>query len=121
MTESSDKVLNEDSPVTDQRTLEAAAEEARRVIDEVRAMLDCAGVHDLDSQARAAMERLHASQEALSRTTQQVSRSLHDLGGAVERELEAAESQVRSHPLLSLVAAGAVGLLVGLALSRRRR
>ena len=104
--------------------IEAAAAEAQRAADEVRRMLDVATSEDLHERSAAVKAKLAEARDALAHAATEAGRTLRPVLEDAEHEfrdeIEAVEKRVRDNPLGALLAAAGVGLLLGLAFSRRR-
>jgi ElaB/YqjD/DUF883 family membrane-anchored ribosome-binding protein len=114
----------EETRRTNRNALEVAASEAQRTVDEVRNMLDIATSDDLAERAADVKAKLAEARDALSRAAAEAGDTLRPVLLEVEKdfreEIEVVEQRVRDNPLGALLAAAAVGLLLGLALSRNR-
>jgi ElaB/YqjD/DUF883 family membrane-anchored ribosome-binding protein len=103
---------------------ESASAQALRTIDEVRSLLEGASTENLAERAAAVREKLGASREALEQAVQQTAGPLGEALLGAERslhaELEEVEQRIRDNPLGALLAAAAVGLLLGVLISRHR-
>jgi len=104
--------------------LEAAASQARQTVDEVRNLLDIATSDDLAERAADVKAKLAEARDALARAASDASDTLRpvllEVEDGLREEIGAVEQRVRDNPLGSLLAAAGVGLLLGLAISRKR-
>jgi ElaB/YqjD/DUF883 family membrane-anchored ribosome-binding protein len=98
----------------------SAANEARRAVDEVQAMLEAVTHEDLAERANAVNVRLAEAREALKRAASEARGTLRPVLHEFNDEVEVIEQRVRENPLGALLAAAGVGLLLGLALSKHR-
>ena len=115
-----------DSPTTKpaQPAAQSASAEVLRTIDEVRSLLEGATSDDLAERAAAVREKLGASRDALEKAARETGGSLGDTLLGAERsllqEIAEVEKRIRDNPLGALLAAAAVGLLLGIVLARHR-
>jgi len=90
----------------------------------VRELLEAATHSDLAESAARAKAKLDASLESLERASgaKGASWSRARLAGEanLREEIEEVEQHIRENPLGALLAAAGIGLLLGLAISRRR-
>ena len=104
--------------------VESASAHALKTIDEVRALLESATQENLAERAAAIGEKLDASRQHLEQAARQTGGSLGDALLGAERglrhELDEAERSIRANPLGALLAAAALGLLLGILISRHR-
>ena len=102
----------------------SASADALRTIDEVRALLESANPENLAERAAAIGEKLDASRHSLEKAARQTGGSLGEALLGAERslrhELDEAEESIRANPLGALLAAAALGLLLGILISRHR-
>lgn len=114
-----------DQPKNEKReTLVSAASDAQRTVDEVQQLLEKATPDDLLERATAVNEKLEQARSALKRAAADAENVLGPVLQNVEREfteeIEAIEQRVRENPLGALLGAAGIGLLLGIALSRKR-
>lgn len=104
--------------------LEDAADNAQRVVDEVRRMLETKNGDNIAERSRMVKARLAEAEAALAEAAAGAGDTLRPILSEVEqdfgREIEAVEQRIRDNPLGALLAAAGVGLLLGLAFSRNR-
>ena len=98
--------------------------DALGTIDEVRALLEAATHHDLADRAAAVKQKLDAAHQALEAVQRDRGGALGQALLGVEQglrdEIEELEQRIRENPLGALLAAGALGLLLGFFLTRHR-
>lgn len=114
----------EDSHSPSRSTLEVAAREAQRTVDEVRNLLEIATSEDLAERAADVKAKLNEARDTLARAAAEAGDTLRPVLAEVEKdfreEIGVVEQRVRDNPLGALLAAAGVGLLLGLAFSRNR-
>jgi ElaB/YqjD/DUF883 family membrane-anchored ribosome-binding protein len=121
--EEEESALEDEKKVT-REGLASAAAEAQRTVDEVRKLLENATHQDLATTATAVREKLAEARAVLENAAAGVESAIGPVLQKVEQEftdeIEVIEDRIRDNPLGSLLAAAGIGLLLGIALSRKR-
>ena len=114
----------EETRRSSQNILEVAASQAQQTADEVRNLLEIATSDDLAERAADVKAKLAEARDSLARAAADASDTLRpvlrEVEGGIREEIGMVEQRVRDNPLASLLAAAGVGLLLGLAISRKR-
>jgi ElaB/YqjD/DUF883 family membrane-anchored ribosome-binding protein len=105
--------------------IEEATDNAQRVADEVRTLLESGTSADLAERTRVVRLKLAEAESTLADAAAQVGDTFGPVLADIERdfanEIAVVEQRVRDKPLGALFAAAGIGLLLGLAYSHVRR
>jgi ElaB/YqjD/DUF883 family membrane-anchored ribosome-binding protein len=116
--------MSEDAEKSTEKAGPSAHTAALHSIDEVRELLAGAALEDLDGLTALLEEKLEHSRAAVEHAVRErgepLDSMLHGLEAELRDEIRDVEQRIRENPLPTLVAAAGAGLLLGLALGRRR-